>query len=87
MGISILSQQSGIGHEVSQGIKALDPEFPCDWALSLVESQSNDWWELKLIAPDGTRLPVHNIEPKMQNAQGVQGALRDLRDSASAGRW
>jgi hypothetical protein len=86
MGISILSRQSGICNEVYQGIKALDPEFPGDW-LSLVESQSNDWWELKLIAPDRSRLPVHNIGPKMQRPQGVQRALRDVRDSAGAGRW
>lgn len=87
MGISILSQQSGIGREIYQGIKALDSEFPGDWSLSLIESQSNDWWELKLTAPDGTRLPVHNVEPKLHSVQGVQRALRDVRDAAGSGRW
>jgi len=84
MGISILSLQASIGHEIYAAIEALDHEFPGEWRLSLIEAQSNDCWELKLSTPDGTRLPVRNLGPELHSVEGIQRTLREVRDSAQA---
>jgi predicted ATPase len=67
-----------IKNEVRRTIEAISAEFSGNWSVSLIDSQTNDLWELTLQAPDGTR-QVRNLGYGEHKARAVQTAVRELQ--------
>src|SRR5580698_4348601 len=74
-----------IRSELHRTLEAISSEFPGSWSLSLIDSQRNDLWELRLKAPDGGER-VAKLSPEQHTARAVQNVLRDLRDSPKKSR-
>ncbi len=75
------SSGSGIPDHIYSAILYLEPEFEGSWRVSLVADQTNDVWELKL-TPEHGKPRRRYLASERKNAQGVQQALRELRDAA-----
>jgi predicted ATPase len=64
---------------IRDGVEAMSSEFLGDWSLSILESQENDSWQLKLTGPNGVRRFRTISDPHRMNVHVVQGVLRELR--------
>ena len=82
IGISI-TDSSGIPDEIRHTIHQLEPEFPGNWRVSVISSQGNAYWELKLENAPGV-IRRDKLVPEHQNPKGVRACMRKLRDEIDA---
>lgn len=86
MPISVsISDSSGIPDEIRRAVLQLEPEFQGNWRASVISSQTNAHWELKLENVRGV-VRRGKAEPGQQNPNGVQACMRKLRNEIEAER-
>ena len=73
---------SSIPDNIFRAMTDLNSEYPHkwqdEWSVSLLDSQQNDDWELKLIRKDGT-LQSRILSDKQQTGETVCASLLELR--------
>lgn len=70
--------------QIKQGIEAISSEFSGKWSLSLLDSPTNDVWQIRLSGPDGMRRVRDLSGPHQHSVQAVQKTLRELRYAPSS---
>ena len=65
--------------DIKLGVEAISAEFMGNWTLSVLESQKNDSWEIKLNGPNGDQRVRMLSGPHQHTAQALQRALRELQ--------
>jgi predicted ATPase len=70
--------------QITQGIEAVSSEFSGEWLLSLLDSPSNESWQIKLTGPDGIQRVRMLTGPYQHSVHTVQKTLRELRYPPSA---
>src|SRR6266478_482373 len=66
-------------NEIKLGIEKISDEFPGDSSVSVLDSPTNDGWEIKLTGPDGVRRVRMLSGPYQHSVQAVQRTLRELQ--------
>lgn len=74
-----ISTASGIPDHISRSILQMENEVTGSWRVSLITDPTNDIWTLRATPAHGSQR-LRNLFPEDQNAQGVQRALREIRD-------
>jgi predicted ATPase len=65
--------------QIKRSIEQISSEFAGNWSLSLIDSSSNDSWEIKLTSPEGVQRVRKLSGLHQHDAQAVQKALRELQ--------